>query len=295
VQAGLAQGAIRAAQAGYPVYSVSSDVQGSTGMSTFQKSFPDRFVEVGIAESNMVSVAAGLAKVGYIPIVDTFAQFGVTKGNLPLTMAALLRGWLGVSIQEVNRDLAESFGLERPAGALVAAVVPDSPAAKGGLQAGDIILKVDGTAIEFSADLPHLIGRKRPGSTAALEVVRNGKPLDLKVKVGELPSEPEKLAQQGGGGAQPQNRLGILVSDLTAEQLRELELPHGIVIEEVVDGVGAAIGLRPGMVITAIANKPVKSAAEFNLIVKSLPANRLIAMRVLRDGVPLFVTFKLPK
>jgi hypothetical protein len=110
-----------------------------------------------------------------------------------------------------------------------------------------------------------------------------------------LPSEPEKLAQQGGGGAQPQNRLGILVSDLTAEQLRELELPHGIVIEEVVDGVGAAIGLRPGMVITAIANKPVKSAAEFNLIVKSLPANRLIAMRVLRDGVPLFVTFKLPK
>jgi serine protease Do len=207
----------------------------------------------------------------------------------------VLRGWLGVSIQEVNRDLAESFGLERPAGALVAAVVPDSPAAKGGLQAGDIILKVDGTAIEFSADLPHLIGRKRPGSTAALEVVRNGKPLDLKVKVGELPSEPEKLAQQGGGGAQPQNRLGILVSDLTAEQLRELELPHGIVIEEVVDGVGAAIGLRPGMVITAIANKPVKSAAEFNLIVKSLPANRLIAMRVLRDGVPLFVTFKLPK
>ena len=89
VQAGLAQGAIRAAQAGYPVYSVSSDVQGSTGMSTFQKSFPDRFVEVGIAESNMVSVAAGLSKVGYIPIVDTFAQFGVTKGNLPLTMAAL--------------------------------------------------------------------------------------------------------------------------------------------------------------------------------------------------------------
>ena len=89
VQAGLAKAAVRAAQAGLPVYSVSSDVQGSTGISLFQKSFPDRFVEVGIAEANMISVGAGLSKAGFIPIVDTFGQFGVTKGNLPLTMAAL--------------------------------------------------------------------------------------------------------------------------------------------------------------------------------------------------------------
>ena len=89
VQAGLAKAAVRAATEGLPVYSVSSDVQGSTGISLFQKSFPDRFIEVGIAESNMISVAAGLSKSGFIPIVDTFGQFGVTKGNLPLTMAAL--------------------------------------------------------------------------------------------------------------------------------------------------------------------------------------------------------------
>jgi transketolase len=89
VQSGLAKGAIRAAVDGYPVYSISSDVQGSTGMSPFQKTFPDRWVEVGIAEANMVSVGAGYAKMGFIPIVDTFGQFGVTKGNLPLTMAAL--------------------------------------------------------------------------------------------------------------------------------------------------------------------------------------------------------------
>ncbi len=89
IQAGLAAGAIKAAQEGHPVYSVSCDVQGSTGISAFQKSFPDRFIEVGIAESNMVSVGAGLAKTGFVPIVDTFGQFGVTKGNLPLTMAAL--------------------------------------------------------------------------------------------------------------------------------------------------------------------------------------------------------------
>jgi transketolase len=89
VQSGLAKGAIRAAQAGLPVYSISSDVQGSTGISTFQKSFPDRYIEVGVSEANMVSTGAGLAKAGFIPIVDTFGQFGVTKGNLPLTMAAL--------------------------------------------------------------------------------------------------------------------------------------------------------------------------------------------------------------
>ncbi|MCU0786982.1 MAG: transketolase, partial [Verrucomicrobia bacterium] len=88
VQSGLAEGAIRAAKEGLPVYSVSSDVQGSTGISTFQKAL-GRFIDVGIAEANMVSTGAGLAKAGFIPIVDTFGQFGVTKGNLPLTMAAL--------------------------------------------------------------------------------------------------------------------------------------------------------------------------------------------------------------
>lgn len=89
IQAGLAKAAIRAAQEGLPVFSISADVQGSTGISAFQKAFPDRFREVGVAEANMVSTGAGFAKLGYIPIVDTFGQFGVTKGNLPLTMAAL--------------------------------------------------------------------------------------------------------------------------------------------------------------------------------------------------------------
>lgn len=89
VQSGLARAAVRAAAEGLPVYSVSADVQGSTGISLFQKSFPDRFIEVGIAEANMISTGAGLSKAGFIPIVDTFGQFGVTKGNLPLTMAAL--------------------------------------------------------------------------------------------------------------------------------------------------------------------------------------------------------------
>jgi transketolase len=89
IQSGLAKGAVRAAQDGLPVYSISADLEGSTGMSYFQKSFPDRFVEVGVAEANMISVGAGFSKDGFIPIVDTFGQFGITKGNLPLTMSAL--------------------------------------------------------------------------------------------------------------------------------------------------------------------------------------------------------------
>lgn len=89
IQAGLGKAAVRAAQDGLPVYSISSDVEGSTGMAFFQKTFPDRFIEVGVAEANMISTGAGMSKVGFIPIVDTFGQFGVTKGNLPLTMAAL--------------------------------------------------------------------------------------------------------------------------------------------------------------------------------------------------------------
>jgi transketolase len=89
IQSGLAKGAVRAAQEGLPVYSLSADLAGSTGMSFFQKSFPDRFVDLGVAEANMISSGAGFSKAGFIPIVDTFGQFGVTKGNLPLTMAAL--------------------------------------------------------------------------------------------------------------------------------------------------------------------------------------------------------------
>lgn len=89
IQEGIAQAMIEAAKNGYPVFSVSADLQGSTGVSAFQKAFPDRFIEVGVAEANMISAGAGLAKMGFIPVVDTFAQFGVTKGNLPLTMASL--------------------------------------------------------------------------------------------------------------------------------------------------------------------------------------------------------------
>jgi len=123
VQAGLAKAAIRAAADGYPVFSVSSDVQGSTGIAPFQKTFPERFIEVGIAEANMISTGAGLSKAGFIPIVDTFGQFGVTKGNLPLTMAALSQAGVIALFSHVGfQDAAD--GASHQATAYFAAVSP---------------------------------------------------------------------------------------------------------------------------------------------------------------------------
>jgi len=125
VQAGLANAAIKAAKEGLPVYSISCDVQGSTGISSFQKSFPDRFVEVGIAEANMVSVGAGYAKAGFIPIVDTFGQFGVTKGNLPLTMAALSQAPVIAMFSHIGfQDAADGASHQAPTYLAATSAIP---------------------------------------------------------------------------------------------------------------------------------------------------------------------------
>ena len=126
------------------------------------------------------------------------------------------RGWLGVVIQEVNKDLAESFGLDKPAGALVAQVLEGGPAAKGGLQVGDVILSLNGRQIVMSADLPHLVGGLKPGDKVRLEVIREGSRKHLDVAVGALPEEGAEVAigTPGGGAERSSNRLGVTVVDL---------------------------------------------------------------------------------
>lgn len=204
------------------------------------------------------------------------------------------RGWLGVVIQEVNKDLAESFGLDKPAGALVAQVLEDGPAAKGGLQVGDVILSMNGQPIIMSADLPHLVGSLKDGAKAKLEIIRNGKRQNLDVTVGALPDEDAGITTPGQGSAErSSNRLGVAVSDLTAEQKKALELKGGVVIKEVLDGPAALIGLRPGDVISHLNNQAIGSAKEFTEIAKDLPKNRSVSMRVLRQGRASFITFKL--
>jgi serine protease Do len=180
------------------------------------------------------------------------------------------RGWLGVVIQEVNKDLAESFGLDKPAGALVAQIQDDGPAAKGGLRVGDVILSMNGQPIIMSADLPHLVGAI-PEEGATLDALGNAKP----------------------GAERSSNRLGIAVVELTAEQKKTFDLKSGVVIKEVLDGPAALIGLQPGDVITHLNNQAIDTTKEFADIAKALPKNRSVSMRVLRQGRASFITFKL--
>ncbi|MDH1621901.1 MAG: DegQ family serine endoprotease [Pseudomonas sp.] len=205
------------------------------------------------------------------------------------------RGWLGVVIQEVNKDLAESFGLDKPAGALVAQVLEDGPADKGGLQVGDVILSLNGKPIIMSADLPHLVGGLKPGEKAELDVVRDGSRKKLNVTVGTLPEEGQELASSGSaqGGERSNNRLGVTVVELTAEQKKGLDLKGGVVVKEVLNGPAAMIGLRPGDVITHLNNQAIDSISAFTQVAQDLPKNRSVSMRVLRQGRASFITFKL--
>ncbi|TXR39789.1 DegQ family serine endoprotease [Ectopseudomonas mendocina] len=205
------------------------------------------------------------------------------------------RGWLGVVIQEVNKDLAESFGLNKPAGALVAQVLEGGPADKGGLQVGDVILSLNGKPIIMSADLPHLVGGLKPGEKAELNVVRDGSRRKLDVTIGTLPEEGQELAASGSaqGGERSSSRLGVSVVELTAEQKKGLDLKGGVVVKEVLSGPAAMIGLRPGDVITHLNNQAIDSTSTFAKVAQELPKNRSVSMRVLRQGRASFITFKL--
>jgi serine protease Do len=205
------------------------------------------------------------------------------------------RGWLGVMIQEVNKDLAESFGLDKPAGALIAQVLEDGPAAKGGVQVGDVILQVNDQPVIMASDLPHLIGALKPGEKVQLQVLRNGNSKSLSLAVGALPADgDEPLAANAAAPQHNDNRLGVSVDALSAEQKNELDIQAGVMVKSVAEGPAAMIGLRPGDVITHLNNQPITSVAQFQTVVKQLPANRSVSMRVLRQGRASFITFKLP-
>jgi serine protease Do len=210
------------------------------------------------------------------------------------TEGKVTRGWLGVVIQEVDKDLAESFGLEKPAGALVAQVLENGPAAKGGLKVGDVILSVNGQQIIESADLPHLVGNLKPDATAEMNIVREGARKTLSVKVGDMPDDDSIAAAGKPGAERNSNKMGITVVDLTDEQKKSLDIQGGVVIKQVTDGPAAMIGLRPGDVITHLNNQPVTSSSQFQDTVKKLPQNKSISMRVMRDGRASFITFRLP-
>ena len=213
------------------------------------------------------------------------------------TKGKVSRGWLGILIQDVTRELAESFGMDRPGGALVAQVLPDSPAQKAGIKVGDVVLEFNGVTITDSASLPPMVGRTHIGDEVQVKLIRNGKPLTVKVRIGELPPEDDvKLVGPAEKDKASNNRLGAVVSDLTSEQKQALEgKKSGVYVEDVKGGPARNAGLRRGDVILMINNVDVKNLAHFQQLVKDLPAGKSVPMLVLRGSGPVFLALKMPE
>jgi len=199
------------------------------------------------------------------------------------------RGWLGVVIQEVDKNLAESFGLERPKGALVVQMDHRGPAAEGGIKDGDIIIKFGAVDIVTSGDLPHAVGAVLPGKRIPVTVIRAGKPLLLNVKVGVLGGAANDSLSNNGTKT---DRLGLLVKELDEELRQSWQLNgHGVMVVQVRPGSPAAkAGLRSGDVIAQLGFTQVESLTQFSEQVKNLPTDSLLPIRFFRKGRPIFRT-----
>jgi len=207
------------------------------------------------------------------------------------------RGWLGVVIQDVTRELAESFGLSKPRGALVSRVVAGSPAEKAGFQAGDVILKFDERIVDASSDLPPIVGRTAIGKKSKAEIMRNNKLMTISVVVEELP-EDEKIASGSAPrtGQFHDSRLAMEVTDLSAEQRAELgPNQSGVTVRKIESGPAAEAGIAPGDVILSINNEKIVDAKQFIEVAKKLPANKAIPVLVQRAGASQFLALKIPE
>jgi serine protease Do len=208
------------------------------------------------------------------------------------------RGRIGVVIQEVTRDLAESFGLRQPLGALVSNVEKGGPAEKAGIQASDVILKFDGKLVNDSSDLPRIVAATRPGAKVTLQLWRKGETRDVSLTVGEV-ADDNRLAKRGGKNgssaapaSESSERLGLVVSELSREQKAGLQVEGGVLVEEV-KGASARNELHRGDVILALGNFAIKSVDQFNELLKGIPKGRNVALLVRRGDVTSYIAIKL--
>ncbi|HEX9626133.1 MAG TPA: DegQ family serine endoprotease [Acidiferrobacterales bacterium] len=203
------------------------------------------------------------------------------------------RGWLGVTIQDVTRELAESFSMSRPAGALVADILPGSPGAKSELKIGDVVVDYEGQPIEVSSDLPPLVGRTPPGTRARMTVVRGGQTRNLFLTIGELPEERTEAPPEGPADVPALGPLGLAYADLNPRQRRELGIPAGVLIERVGDGPGLRAGLRPGDVLLQVDGRPVRNSAELTRLLGQLPRDRALPILIRRGSNAQFLALKI--
>lgn len=208
------------------------------------------------------------------------------------TQGYVTRGWLGVVIQPVTQDLAQSFGLDRPRGALIARVVPKSPAAKAGLKAGDIILQYGKTSIERSGELPPVVGSTAIGTAVPVKVLRDGKPRQVEVTIEALVEDEPAMRAEGEKAGQ----LNMVVEDIAPDKRQELDLgERGILIKEVLEGPAAAAGIRSGDILLMINGRDITSVSQFIDLVKDLPRQKPLPVLVRRGDNPLFLALTVPK
>jgi serine protease Do len=207
-----------------------------------------------------------------------------------ISTGKVTRSRIGVSIQDVNAQLADSFGLDRPRGALVGMVEDGSPGQKGGVQAGDVILKVDGTPIETSSQVPVLIAAKRPGSAVSVEVWRDGGTKRLTVRPEELREKGARVARADTEQHDEEAKLGLTVRPLAAEEKRRAETTGDLVVEGV-DGPAAAADVRPGDIILGVNGKPVRSVEELRAAAGKRNG-KVVALLIERGGAQVFVPLR---
>ncbi|PIE41009.1 MAG: serine peptidase [Gammaproteobacteria bacterium] len=198
------------------------------------------------------------------------------------------RGWLGVVIQDVSRDLALSLDMKRPEGAIVAKVLPDGPAGMGGIRAGDVILKFDGKPITKAASLRHAVGRTTPGSEVDVLIVRAGKKKKLEIAIGQLPQDPSKIARVSKTKAHT-SLLGLDVVELPGAQAQKLGVSGGVIVKQVHGKAAKEAGIRVGDVILNLANQEISSVSVFKAVARKLPAGKWVPVLVNRRGEPRFL------
>lgn len=206
------------------------------------------------------------------------------------------RGWLGVVIQDVTRELAESFGLHKPQGALISKVLPDSPAAKAGFEPGDVILTFNGKQVPTSSDLPPIVGRTEISKTISVEVMRNNKRKTIHVIIEELPEDEEIIKTGGNKGRLIDERLAIEVADLDEKQREQFAIVEGgVLVANIKQGPASSSGMRRGDVIMSINNHKVQNAKQFLDTAKELPINKAIPVLVQRGTGAIFLAIKIEK
>ena len=219
----------------------------------------------------------------------------IDVSNQLKTSGKITRGWLGIAIQEITKELAESFGMKNTNGALVEGIEKNGPADKGGLEAGDVILKFDGKPITTSADLPRAVGATKPGKIVPVEVLRKGSAKTLNIGVGEMPSDPNEAAQSSKSAPQAEaNKIGLTLKELTAAQKKKLNGKNGLLVIEST-GAAAQAGIRRGDVILGLNNSETQSVEQFNKQINAITAGKTVAVLVQRGENTLYVPIKVTK